>query len=158
MPLRLQLSVARKVGQPDYGSVQALCQIDMELSNDALDDQERLQSHVRRAYNECATAVADELARQTDSPIAAKRNGHPNGHDSNGNGNGHRGPSNGNGRKATASQVRAIHALANKNRINIGSRLLESHGCDRPDDLSIQQASEVIDELKGSANGIGGKR
>ena len=112
MPLRLQLSIARKVGQPDYGSVQAMCQIDMELSNDALDDQDRLQSHVRRAYNECATAVADELARQTDSPIAAKRNGHPNGQNGNGNSNGRHTASNGNGRKATASQVRAIHGSA----------------------------------------------
>ena len=75
--------------------------------------------------------------------------------------NGH---SNGNGsrrstgRNATQSQVRAIHAIANRQRIDLTAELRNRFDVDRPDDLGISQASELIDSLKATANGNGGRR
>ena len=98
--------------------------------------------------------MQDELAREQ-----AAGNGHT--VPSNGNGNANGSP-NGNGRakpasrKATASQVRALHAIASRQGIDLAVTLQEHYGLDHAEDLSIGQASELIDELK--ANGSGGRR
>ena len=55
---------------------------------------------------------------------------------------------------ATSSQVRAIHAIANRQRANL-SELLQELGIGRLEELSISAASDLIDRLK-SAAGAGG--
>jgi hypothetical protein len=89
----------------------------------------------------------------------------------NGNGEGHRGANgrassnsqpNGNGhrraggRRATVSQVRAIHAIAGRQGLDLAADLHERYGIDRPEDLAISEASQLIDALKAQANGVGG--
>src|SRR5208337_2669931 len=89
---------------------------------------------------------------------ASAENGHANGH-TNGNGqhtNGN-GKARSNGRKATASQVRAIHAIASRQGLDLALTLQERLGIDYAEDLGIGQASSLIDELK-AANGAGGRR
>jgi hypothetical protein len=79
-------------------------------------------------------------------------NGRTNGY---ANGNGHAKP---NGRKATESQLRAIHAIANRQGLDLAVTLQERFGIDHPEDLAISQASELIDSLKAETNGSGGRR
>jgi hypothetical protein len=75
-------------------------------------------------------------------------------------------PSNGNGsrngrrtgRKATQSQVRAIWAIADRQGVELADMLRSRYGTDRPEDLSIGDASALIDELKGATNGTGAGR
>ena len=151
MPLKLNTGISRKVGQPNYGSVQASCFLEVELTSDVLQDYEKFRAQVRNAFGACEQAVEEQLATEP-SPAASSSNGHSqNGQSSNGSGNGHVG----NVRQATQSQVRAIKAIAGKQRIDVTSFLLNRHGCNSAETLTLKQASEVIDELKSqSGNGV----
>ena len=51
-------------------------------------------------------------------------------------------------RPATASQVKAIRAIASRRRIDLVGLLRERFGLQTADSLGIRQASELIDELK----------
>lgn len=168
MPLKLNVGLSKKVGQPDYGSLGASCHVEVELDSTLIQhDLDGFQRHVRNAFIACRQAVQDELARHN----AAGTNGHgspgqnvqaehsANGHhDGNGHGNGH-----GNGRrrtprKATSSQVRAIYAIADRQRLDVGQIVQERFQVAQAEDLSIAEASDLIDSLKGTANGHGAAR
>ena len=59
-------------------------------------------------------------------------------------------------RPATASQVKAIRAIASRRRIDLVALLRERFGLQTADELGIRQASELIDELKSDdQDGIG---
>ncbi len=161
MPTTVSVSWSRKAGLPDYGSVGATCHVELELDGQILDgDLTRFRQHVQRAYAACREAVEDELAREgADPPQRQSRlngNGNGNGNhatNSNGYANGRR---QSNGRSATQSQVRAITAIANRNRIDL-TPFLQQHGVQAVADLSIGDASSLIDELKGQPAGNGGR-
>jgi len=157
MPLTLNVGISKKLGLPDYGSVGAICNVSVELDAALLtQDTDGFQRHVHNAYAACAKAVNDELARHKPSADAGS-NGNTNRVGSNGgtNGNGSRRST---GRSATQSQVRAIHAIANRQRIDLTAELRSRFGVDRPDDLAITEASELIDSMKATANSNGGRR
>ena len=96
-------------------------------------------------------SVANGHATTGSNGHAAASNGRSNGHAAP-NGNGNSRPRS-NGRKATASQVRAIHAIANRQGLDLALTLQERYGCDHAEDL---EASELIDELKNAS--AGGRR
>ena len=51
-------------------------------------------------------------------------------------------------RPATPNQVKAILAIARRQDADLG-RLLQEYEVERPEDLTIRQASELIDRLRG---------
>src|SRR5262245_62255210 len=64
MALKLSVGVSRKVGQPDYGSVGASCQLELEVDSALLErDLDGFHARVRDAYVAAHQAVHDELAR-----------------------------------------------------------------------------------------------
>lgn len=148
MALKLSLGIQKKVGLPDYGSLGASCHVEFDLDGTLHDAQlERFHDQVRRAYAACAQAVNDELARQQAGSGAPPAHGqHPSG---NGNGRGST------ARRATASQVRAICTIADRQGVELAELLRARHGVDQAQQLSISQASNLIDELKGATNGNG---
>ena len=197
MALRINVGFTRKLGQPDFGSVGASCNIECELDSDLLfRDPGGFQKQVQGVYAACTQAVHDELARhqhggqngvwsgstpsgtdpQTNSNSHASSNGNGqyHGHGAgNGNGNVHQSGQAGNGaqsnggarsggRSATQSQVRAIHAIANRQGLDLPAVLRERFGLYRADELSLVDASRLIDELKAATgnvtNGTGGGR
>jgi hypothetical protein len=156
--LRLNLGVARKVGLPDFSSVGASCNLELELDAGLLErDLDAFHARVREAYVAAHQAVHDELARLQapvavphDPPASPIRQG-SNGQESNG--HAERQPA---GRSrprkpATENQVRAIRSIASRQHADLDG-LLRDHGVDRPEDLSLKQASELIDVLKTAAS------
>ena len=167
MPTTVSIGLSKKAGLPDYGSIGASCHVELELDGQILDgDLTRFRQHVQHAYAACREAVEDELTRESDAP-SSRSDPSPNGiGHGNGNhspkGNGYRNSSKGNGRSsdgrgATQSQIRAIQAIANRGRIDLGP-LLDRFGVRAPEDLGIGQASELIDELKAQSAGNGSSR
>lgn len=175
MPMTVKVGLAKKVGQPDFGSLGASCDIELELDGSLLfQDLDGLQERIRTAYVACRQAVNDELSSQrpprlSDAPPRTNGHSQPTGNGqqahrsaengfqrTNGSSNGH--ATNGKRRAATASQVRALHAIATHQGFNLTDRLNERFNLFRAEDLSVSEASRLIDELKGGtvANGSGG--
>lgn len=123
MPMTLNCGLARKIGQENYGSVSASCHVTVELPNNLIfDDLDGLQRQVRRAYEACAQAVNEELARQQ-RPLPNAENGNGNGGNGRQKGNGH--TANGNGHLASEKQVSFARQLAGQVK-GLGVRGLET--------------------------------
>ena len=167
--LKLHAGVSKKVGLPGFSSASASCTIEAELDSSLLQDREGFQLVVQRAYQSCEQAVQDQIARLTNdgtdessqtntqpqevievrtSPAISGARIMTNGaellatnravfRDA---------PS---PRPATASQVKAIRAIAARRKIDLVGMLRERFGLTTADELGIRQASNLIDELKG---------
>jgi hypothetical protein len=165
MPLTLNVGVSRKMGLPDYGSIGASCNLQMELDAGLLDhDLDGFHARIRGAYVAAHQAVHDELSRlqavgdvkTAPSPSASTVKREANGD--------HRANRNTNGtiakvqsdrprtrKPATASQVKAILAIARRQDADLVGLLRQEFDLERPEDLSLRQASQLIDLLKTSA-------
>ena len=145
MPMKLNVGLNRKVGEPNYGSRGASVHFEVELEHTLVRQPDELKEKIKYLFGLAKEAVEEELA--VAGPSTSQDHG------SNGNGQQHS-----HGRPATASQCRAIHAIADRNRIDLPSRLRDMFDVSKPDELSLTQASELIDELKAAGNGAGGRR
>jgi hypothetical protein len=74
------------------------------------------------------------------------------------NGNGYAASRRSGGRRATASQARALRSIAERLDIDLAAEFHKRFGVDEPEDLSIIEASQTIDELKPSTNGTSNGR
>ncbi|MCA8994712.1 MAG: hypothetical protein KDA88_22230 [Planctomycetaceae bacterium] len=157
MPVQINIGLNKKVGEANYGSRGASVNLEVELDSGIIEDPDRLRSQIHKLFG---------LARDSlNAELHADDNHHAgNGHHSNGNGrtnghgyaNGSTGNRSSNGRGATQSQVRAINAIAKRNRIDL-IPILRQYGVQAATDLSISDASNLIDELKGQPAGNGGR-
>ena len=171
MPLRLNIGLSKKLGLPDYGSLGASCNVDIELDAALLQtDPEAFQRHARNAYDACRRAVQEELARHQAAPSSASppANHQPataasvagNGHSGNGsgngnghaNGNGQNGNGRGNGHPASEKQLTYVRQLAGHIK-GLGVRRLEALAnkmfAKPVAGLTSLEASGLIDALKG---------
>jgi hypothetical protein len=161
LPLKLSVGLCRKQGLPDYGSIGASCHLEVELPADLLSGAGApLQRQAEIAFDACRDAVNRELARYTDSQLSAPgcRNGARlmGRHDPapvNGVAAKHGGP-----RRATSSQVRAIEAIARRQNRELVELLQQRYGLENTAELSITEASELIDSLKAIAPTKGAPR
>ena len=160
MPMKLNVGVSRKKGLADYGSVGASCNLELELDATLLErDLDAFHSQVRSAYVAAHQAVHDELARlqvPTDpgagrpsqehaSTSARNDHGRENGNADSARPQGDRGRLR---KPATANQVKAILAIARRQNVDLDALLRQEFQVGRLEDLSLRQASEVIDLLK----------
>jgi hypothetical protein len=155
MAVTLSVGLQKKVGLPDYGSFGASCHVEFEIDRYLIDqDLDGFHQKVAGAFAACQRAVNDQLAQQSTQNLPTNRNGHSGGTPSrnshshaNGNGQG--------GRQevgtATQSQVRAIFAIARRQRVDPANLVRERFNVDRPEGLSIREASTLIDDLKRGA-------
>ena len=144
MPLKVNVGLSRKVADANYCSRGASVNVELELDSSLIAEPAKFQEKIRQAYALVRTSLNDELnASNGQHPVPAA-----NGNGSNGNGNK---PTNGpRVRPATQSQVKAIHAIANNQRLDLAGYLADHHHVNRPEDLDIKTASLVIDSLKGN--------
>jgi hypothetical protein len=158
--MKLNVGVSRKVGLPDYGSVGASCNLELELESGLLErDLQAFHDQIRGAYMVAHQAVHDELSRLhalgTGSQDRAQNGGRPkpqrNGYDrSKGTFDGRR--SSGERpravKPATPNQIKAILAISRKQETDLAELLRHDYEAERPEELTIRQASELIDLLK----------
>ena len=152
--LKLNVGLNRKVGEANFGSRGASVNLELELEGGLVGDPDRLKERIRQLFVLAKASVDEELNGQT-LPASDRHNGqsHAPCGTGNGQGNGH-----GSQRLATASQARAIRAIAGRQRFDLEQLLGNRFGIARPEELSITDASSLIDELKTPVNGNGGRR
>ncbi len=148
--LKLNVGFNRKVGEANYGSRGASVNLELEYDSALASDPERLKDRIRFLFGLAKASVEEELRGQ-----AAPASNGSNGSKADTNGNGHR--RNG-GRRATASQVRALNAIADRQHLDLATMLQSRFGANQPEELSITEASDLIESLKVSRNGTGGRR
>jgi hypothetical protein len=146
MPLKLNVGLSRKVGEPHFGSRGASVNLELELESAVVDSPDRLRDHIRHLFRLAKASIDEELGAATPPGNGA----HPtqNGDQP------HAAPDNGNShtsdavRRATPSRVRAIHAIARRQGLDLGPLLRQRFEIDRPELLSVQDASALIDDLE----------
>ncbi len=166
MPLRLNVGVSKKVGLPEYSSIGASCNLELEVDGMLIhNDLDGLHEQIRGAFIAAQQAVNDELARlqgQTAQavvphPTSANGNGQRSGSTVHANGSTEKPnsiPTKASGARgrtvkpATANQVRAILSIARRQHADLEGLLQDVYGVDRPEDLSPSEASAFIDQLK----------
>jgi hypothetical protein len=165
VPLKLNVGVSRKLGLPEFSSVGASCNVEVELDSSLLQtDLDGFHTQVRGAFVAATQAVDDELTRLQSRPAApaashigpaveARRNvsaDHPRAAPAGSNRVATRSDG-GVGRPpkpASANQVRAIVTMARWRDADLASLLRDEYGVGRPEDLSLADASRLIDLLK----------
>ena len=143
MPAKLNIGLSRKVGEANYSSRGASVNLEVELDSGTISDRQLLRRRVRSLYAMARRSVEEELGRSpegaSNEPVRSSNSGHPNG-------NGH--PTEPPAGTATQSQVRAIFAIARRQRLDPLGLIQERFHRDRLEDLSIREASSLIDDLK----------
>jgi hypothetical protein len=173
--LKLNVGTNRKIGQPDYGSAGASCNLEVELDTALFHDLDGLHQVVQRAYSACNQAVNDELARLSRANTNGQHSTEAKAGSVNGpviqevcvtpvvqgarvtklpTSDGHHAhhiqhtATTSTVRPATTSQVRAIRAICARRKIDLVTLLQERYGIRTADELGVRQASGLIDELK----------
>ena len=142
--LKLNVGFNRKIGEANYSSRGASVNLELELDSGLAGDPERLKERVRQMFLLAKASVEEELhAPATANTNGKGTNGHQNGRQQT------------KARRATASQVRALHAIADRQHLDLATVLRERFRTDQAEELSITEASELIDSLKGATNGKG---
>ena len=149
MPMTLNVGLSRKVGEANYGSRGASVNLELELEGSLVNDPDRLRQSIRRLFGEAREAVDEELSREGTNGHADQASASNGGQRQ---GNGHH------PRPATQAQVKAIHAICRRQRVDLVALLGEKFGCAKPEDLSLQDASSLIDDLNGATQNSGGRR
>jgi hypothetical protein len=160
MPLKLNVGASRKVTDNNYCSRGASVNLEIDLDTTLVTDPPKLQDKIRHLFRVVRTSLAEEL-----NGGGHHANGHadPNGNGqhaaaarpaANGNG-GHHGARDAGPRRSTSSQCKAIYAIARANGVHLGDYLNQRFHAERPNELTLRQASEAIDDLR--AFGVGAK-
>ncbi len=144
--LKLNAGFSRKVGEPNYCSRGASVNIELEVESGLVGGPDGLLDRIRRLF---------ELARRSvDQELASANNG--NGASNETSSNHQRPPYDGRGngtpqqtvRYATPSQQGAIRAICKNLGLDADQTAKLKHNVSRLDDLTLQEASALIGELK----------
>ena len=147
--LKLQVGSSKKVSDPNFGSHGASVELAIELDGGLVADPDQLRERIRALFALAKASIDEELcgrSQPADDP-GDGTNGHVH---TNGRGT----PRDGT-RGATASQVRALHAIANRRRLDLTALLVQRYQIHDPTALTITEASALIDELKNDSGGNG---
>ena len=137
--LKLNAGFSRKVGEPNYGSRGASVNVELELESNLISDPEGLLRRIQGLFDIARRSVDEELA--TDRSRDNGRNSIGYGHTDNTR-------NERNTRCATTSQVRAIHAICKRQGVDAAQLANSRFRVSDLEELSLQEASTLIDELK----------
>ena len=176
MPMKLNVGLSRKVGEANYGSRGATVNLELEVDSTLVAEPERLQERIRELFGLAKASIDEELhveptqtaataQRSTAQPATPPRQPHANGRNgaSRSTTTGYR--SNGNGRQpsnnpppATASQGRALHAIATRLGIDLEVEIQDRFDISDAATLTVAEASQLIDELNATNTAAAGGR
>lgn len=143
--IKINVGFSRKVGEANYGSRGASANLELEIDSSLAGEPDRLRDKVRQAFVLVKASVDEELKVSNlvsnDESDAKSKSSHRNGRSS---------PRD-EARRATTSQLRAIYAIADEQELFLPSLLQEKYRIDDPAQLSVVEASKLIDELKSHA-------
>ena len=158
MPVTLNIGLSRKIGEANFGSRGASVNLEVELENGVLTDPSQLRDRVRDLYLLARQSVEEELQRSADELPAESSHINGNGHGATQrvlsqpqNGTAHAQPVRPEIARATQSQIRAIFAITKRQGLDPHKLISERYRVQRLEDLSLREASSLIDELKNGA-------
>jgi hypothetical protein len=128
MPLKLSIASSRKIGERNYGSRGATVGLEMEVDSSLVEHPRQLHERIRRLFRLAKQSVDLEL--NGSQCVASPNNGRESAI-----------------RFATERQVRAIHAIAGRLNMDLVRKLQEGFGVGRPEELTVDEASRLIDGL-----------
>tara|TARA_B110000495_G_scaffold148615_1_gene131467 strand:- start:195 stop:659 length:465 start_codon:yes stop_codon:yes gene_type:complete len=143
MPMKLNIGLNQKKGEPNYGSRGASFHVEVEVDSSVAIDPKRLRERARALYAIARKAIDEELGAEETVEEAIEVNGAV---------GVARQISTGGTTLATAGQVRAVFAICRSQELNPFELVQTRFGCKRIEDLSIREASCLIDELKRNPN------
>ena len=146
MAVTITVGFSRKVGEPNYSSRGASLHMEVELDRSALDDPERFRAEVEGIFERAREAVDQELRQET-SP--SSESGGPSGDPSDAE---HQNGSRTAPRPVTPNQMRAIQTIARYRPVVLSQLLHSCFGGRTLEELSIVEASSLIDQLKSMTN------
>ena len=141
MPLKLNIAMSRKVGEPNYGSRGATVGLELEVDSSLVNEPKQLHERIARLFRLAKESIDDELGCR---PLNDQHDGLANGNSGRASGT----------RPATANQIRAIRAIADRQNVDAIEEVRGRFHLERLEDLSLDQASQLIDAIKPSANGV----
>ena len=149
--IKLNVGACRKVSDNHYGSKGGNVNIELELDSSLALDSQKLRDHIRKLFDLANASLSEEL-QANNEPACVDEPHHQRDESSfNGNGAGHA-VSVPPVRFATEKQIICIQGLARKHGVPV-PELLKQAGVRVFNDLSVRQASQMIESLKGgSAN------
>ena len=145
MPMKLNVGLSRKVGEANYGSRGASVHLELEVESVLVENPDRLQDRIRQMFRLARASVDEELGTASQSDNGDNERGRRRS----------RGPQ---PRPATASQVRALWTIAERHDVDLPAMLRERFGAETPANLTITEASRLIDDLNASHRGSNGSR
>src|SRR5439155_9662096 len=155
MPLRLNVGLNRKVGEVNYSSRGASVNLELELDGALVAEPQKLHERIRQLFGLVRTALAEELNGGSNGHESANKGANARHdeddqrNDGNGDSRSHDVGQRGNPpRPATTSQVKALFATTKSQRLNLNQLLRERFRVGKPEDLTIREASQLIDQLK----------
>jgi hypothetical protein len=162
MPLKLNVGLNRKVGEANYSSRGANVNVELEVDSSLVSEPAKLQERIRQLFGLVRMSLAEELnggSNGHESTNSGANASHDNSHRNGGNsdGRGHdTGQRSNPPRPATTSQVKALFAITKSQRLNLNQLLRERFRVGKQEDLTIKEASQLIDQLKNSEDRRGG--
>jgi hypothetical protein len=146
MPMKIRVGLCRRVGDAACGSRGAHIQIEVEVDPEQVQEPAQLQERIRQLFRLVRSSLAEELeqgGQRPNGPAVSPADPPPASPAPPG-----RPVGGGGARPASQAQVKAIYALARRHRLDLAQFLRERCQGRRPEELTLLQASAIIDDLK----------
>ncbi|WP_168564980.1 hypothetical protein [Crateriforma spongiae] len=138
MPRKITVGLQQKVSRPNYGSIGAICQIEWSIDHDHPTDAQTLKRQISQAFDDCRHHIESQIgktdAAETDATTTASTSTDA-----------------GRMRPASDAQIRALHAIAASRGLRLAEEVNARFGLDSAGQLTLRQASQLIDALKTTA-------
>ena len=146
MAAKLSVGLQKKLGLPGYSSIGASCHVEFEVETSLMESNlEGFHQKVHSVYSACQQAINEQLARYQSTPPNLND---PSRTQLNGQNNPNPQQVRQESSRATRNQIRSIFAIARNQGLDPLQIVRTRFNLDLAEDLTIREASSLIDELK----------